>query len=149
MSSDVDKIKSRLSIVDVVSPYVQLKPAGNRLKGLSPFTREKTPSFFVSPEQGFYHCFSTDQGGDMFSFIQTIEGLDFPGALRFLADKAGVELTNNRSSDNSQKKDIYDALEAANNFFQASFKVATVAQHFVKGRGISPDQIKAFTQIFR
>ncbi len=144
MSSDVDKIKSRLSIVDVVSPYVQLKPAGNRLKGLSPFTREKTPSFFVSPEQGFYHCFSTDQGGDMFSFIQTIEGLDFPGALRFLADKAGVELTNNRSSDNSQKKDIYDALEAANNFFQASFKVATVAQHFVKGRGISPDQIKAF-----
>lgn len=146
MSSDVDKIKSKLSIVDVVSQYVDLKPAGNRLKGLSPFTSEKTPSFFVSPEQGYYHCFSTDQGGDIFTFIQTIEGLDFPGALKLLADRAGVELTGNFDKGNQdQKAKLYEILETANNFFVASYKVASVAKHFASKRGINEKSIDQFT----
>ena len=142
--SDVDKIKSRLSIVDVVSPYVDLKPAGSRLKGLSPFTSEKTPSFFVSPEQGFYHCFSTDQGGDMFKFIQTMEGLDFVGALKLLADKAGVELTNTKSSDSTDKKPLYDALERAAQFFESAYRESTAAQHLVSGRGITDEEVMRF-----
>lgn len=146
MQSDVEKIKSRLSIVDVVSGYVDLKPAGARMKGLSPFTREKTPSFFVSPDQGYYHCFSTDQGGDIFSFIQSIEGLDFPGALKFLADRAGVELTGFKGS--SGKKDemtaLYEVLEAAKNFFIARYKVASAAQHFAGKRGIHPELVDRF-----
>lgn len=146
MSSDVDRIKERLSIVDVVSTYVDLKPAGNRLKGLSPFTSEKTPSFFVSPEQGYYHCFSTDQGGDIFTFIQTIEGLDFMGALKLLAERAGVELSGNYKSDNKDEKSkLYKALDDANKFFIASYKVATVAQHFAKKRGINDDSVNRFT----
>ena len=137
--SDVDRIKDRLSIVDVVSPYVDLKPAGSRMKGLSPFTKEKTPSFFVSPEQGYYHCFSTDQGGDIFTFIQTIEGLDFPGALKLLAEKAGVELSGNtqQNREYSQKKQkLYEVLERATEFFEERYKEATKAQHFVAKRGI-------------
>jgi DNA primase len=144
MSSDVDLIKDRLSIVDVVSQYVDLKPAGSRLKGLSPFTREKTPSFFVSPEQGYYHCFSTDQGGDIFTFIQTIEGLDFIGALKLLADKAGVELANKKSSDSADKRQIYDALEAATDFYQSCFLKASAAQHFINRRGINDDEVMRF-----
>lgn len=146
MKSDVDRIKERLSIVDVVSPYVKLKPAGSRLKGLSPFKQEKTPSFFVSPEQGYYHCFSTDQGGDIFSFVQSIEGLDFSGALKFLAEKAGIELTNSYSKQNrDEKTKIYDCLEAAQEFFVGRFNQATVAKSFTDRRGISQSMVELFT----
>src|SRR3989344_1739982 len=92
MSDAVQQIKERLSILDVISPYVELHRAGKNFKGKSPFTAEKTPSFFVSPDRGMYYCFSTSQGGDMFSFIQVMEGVDFKEALKILAQKAGVEL---------------------------------------------------------
>ena len=78
MSNDVvQQIKDRLSIVEVIASYVQLQPAGKNLKGKSPFTNEKTASFYVSPERGMFYCFSSNQGGDIFSFIQLIEGVDF------------------------------------------------------------------------
>ncbi|NCO62183.1 DNA primase, partial [Candidatus Kaiserbacteria bacterium] len=91
-SDTVQQIKDRLNIIDVISPYVELHKAGRHFKGKSPFTNEKTPSFFVSPERGMYYCFSTSQGGDIFKFIEVMEGVDFKGALKILADKAGVEL---------------------------------------------------------
>ena len=81
-----------MSIIDVITPYVELHKAGKNYKGKSPFTTEKTPSFFVSPDRGMYYCFSTSQGGDMFSFVQAMEGVDFKEALTILAAKAGVEL---------------------------------------------------------
>jgi len=92
MSDAVQQIKDRLNIIDVVSSYVELHKAGKHFKGKSPFTNEKTPSFYVAPERGMYYCFSTSQGGDMFTFIQVMEGVDFKGALKILADKARVEL---------------------------------------------------------
>ncbi len=92
MSDSVQKIKERLSIVEVVQPYVKLTKAGKYWKGLSPFNKERTPSFFVSPDRGLYHCFSSGKGGDMFTFIEEMEGVDFKGALALLAEKAGVEL---------------------------------------------------------
>ncbi|MEZ4200383.1 MAG: CHC2 zinc finger domain-containing protein [Candidatus Paceibacterota bacterium] len=88
----VQQIKDRLSIVDVVAPYVELHAAGKNMKGKSPFTNEKTPSFYVSPDRGMYYCFSSSQGGDIFTFVEKMEGVDFKGALKILADKAGVEL---------------------------------------------------------
>src|SRR3989344_2682012 len=92
MSDTVQLIKEKLSIIDVVSPYVKLTKAGKYWKGLSPFNKEKSPSFFVSPDRGTYYCFSSGQGGDLFTFVEKIEGVDFKGALKILAEKAGVPL---------------------------------------------------------
>lgn len=92
MRDIVSEIKARLSIEDVVSQYVKLQKAGRYYKALSPFQQEKTPSFVVSPEKQIAYCFSTHKGGDMFRFIQDIESVDFPEAVRILADKAGIKM---------------------------------------------------------
>src|SRR3982751_4687276 len=88
----VSEVKARLNIEDVISQYVQLKRSGRNFKGLSPWTNEKTPSFIVSPEKQIWHDFSSGKGGDVFSFVMEMEGLDFRGALEHLARQAGVEL---------------------------------------------------------
>ena len=78
--------------MDLVSPYVQLKRAGRSWKGLSPFTTEKTPSFYVRPDRGFYKCFSTGEGGDAFSFVMKMENLEFIEAIEFIAKKFNINL---------------------------------------------------------
>src|SRR3989338_7113277 len=88
----VQEVKGKLSIEEVLKPYVKLHRAGKSLVGLCPFHKEKTPSFHVSPERGSYHCFGCGEGGDIFSFIEKVEGVDFKGALKILAEKAGVPL---------------------------------------------------------
>jgi len=90
--SSLQELQSRVSILDVVQPHVQLERKGNRWWGLSPFTQEKTPSFSVSPEKGFYYCFSTGQGGDMFKFLQEVERLSFMEAVEVLADRFNIAL---------------------------------------------------------
>src|ERR1039457_2166321 len=94
----VDEVKARLSIEDVIAEYVQLKRAGRNWKGLSPFGNEKTPSFIVSPEKQIWHDFSSGKGGNMFSFVIEVEGLEFKGALELLARKAGIDIEQYRSS---------------------------------------------------
>src|SRR5437868_7740407 len=88
----VSEVKSRLSIEDVISQYVQLKRTGRNFKGLSPWTNERTASFIVSPEKQIWHDFSSGHGGDVFGFVMEMEGLDFKGALDLLARQAGVDL---------------------------------------------------------
>src|SRR3990170_4339638 len=88
----VSEVKSRLNIEDVIGEYIQLKRTGRNFKGLSPWTNERTPSFIVSPEKQIWHDFSSGKGGDMFSFVMDVEGLDFREALDILARKAGVDL---------------------------------------------------------
>src|ERR1700757_1900087 len=88
----VEEVKSRLNIEDVVAEYVQLKRTGRNFKGLSPWTNEKTPSFVVSPDKQIWHDFSSGKGGDMFSFVMEVEGLDFRQALELLARRAGIDL---------------------------------------------------------
>jgi len=116
----VEEIKSRLSIEDVVAEYVQLKRAGRNLKGLSPFQAEKSPSFVVSPEKAIWHDFSSNKGGNMFSFVMEMEGTDFRGAMEILARKAGVDLeAYGKTRSNSKLKErMSEALDLATKYFQ-------------------------------
>lgn len=140
----VDEVKQRLAIEDVIGEYVQLKRAGRNWKGLSPFSAEKTPSFVVSPEKQIWHDFSSGRGGDMFSFVMEVEGLDFKGALDHLARKAGVDLaqfqgTNGRSG-GPNKERLYAALEAAAHFYQVQFSKNQMALEYVfKKRAFSKE----------
>ncbi|HLG91148.1 MAG TPA: DNA primase [Candidatus Saccharimonadales bacterium] len=117
----VAEVKSRLNVEDVVAEYVQLKRSGRNFKGLSPWTNEKTPSLMVSPEKQIWHDFSSGKGGDIFSLVMEMEGLDFRGALEHLARKAGVELEDYQTSSTHRKEFKNRALEAlalAANFYQ-------------------------------
>lgn len=138
----VEEVKSRLSIEDVVGEYVQLKRAGRNFKGLSPFTSENTPSFMVSPEKQIWHDFSSGTGGNMFSFIMEVEGLDFRGALELLARKAGVDLdqyNSGRNKDLTKKKErAYEILETATKFYQVQFsKNKKALEYILKDRNFS------------
>ena len=137
----VQQIKDRLSIIDVISPYVELHKAGKNLKGKSPFTNEKTPSFFVSPDRGMYYCFSTSQGGDIFTFVEKMEGVDFKGALKILADKAGVELVPEDPKKRSERDTQYTILEEATKFFQSELKENKAAFKYLKDRGVKAETI--------
>jgi DNA primase len=92
MSSSVEQIKEKLGIAEVVGAYVKIEKAGSNYKARCPFHNEKTPSFFISPSRGSYYCFGCGAKGDIFSFVEQFEGLDFVGALKVLAQKAGVTI---------------------------------------------------------
>jgi DNA primase len=130
-----EEIKSRLSIEDVIGEYVQLKRAGRNWRGLSPFSNERTPSFMVSPEKQIWHDFSSGKGGNMFSFVMEMEGLDFKGALELLARKAGVDLDQYRharaGTRGKDKERLYDVLELATKFYQVQFSKSQTALSYV------------------
>jgi DNA primase len=130
----IEEIKSRLNIEDVISEYVQLKRTGRNWKGLSPFSSERTPSFVVSPEKQIWHDFSSGKGGNMFSFVMDMEGLDFKGALELLARKAGVDLDQYRRTSNNNgpnKERLYELLELSTKFYQMQFSKNEVALRYV------------------
>lgn len=130
-----EEVRSRLNIEDVIGEYVQLKRAGRSWKGLSPFSGEKTPSFFVSPDKQIWHDFSSNKGGDVFSFVMEAEGMDFRGALELLARKAGVDLSmyeSKGSQDLSRKKTrLLKVLEVAADFYQRQMVKDTRAKEYV------------------
>lgn len=132
----VQQIKDRLSIVDVVSPYVELHKAGKNFKGKSPFTNEKTPSFYVSPDRGMYYCFSSSQGGDIFTFVQAMEGVDFKGALKILADKAGIELVAEDPKKKTERDKNYEVIEESTRFYEDKFLKEAEAQKYLEDRGV-------------
>src|SRR5437879_7067675 len=100
----VDQIKSRLDLVEVVQQYVPLRKRGRELWGLCPFHPEKTPSFKVDPQRQSWHCFGCDKGGDLFSFVEQVEKVDFRRALELLADRAGVELQDRSPADRQRSE---------------------------------------------
>ncbi len=140
----VQQIKDRLSIVDVVSQYIKLDRSGTSLRARCPFHAEKSPSFFVSAERGTYHCFGCGVGGDMFSFVEAIEGLDFKGALKVLADKAGVEVVYSRG--NKEEKDererLFELMEVATIFY--SSRLTDAAKKYLTERGMAPATVTEF-----
>ncbi len=146
MSSNVEKIKERLSIEDIVGSYIKLDKAGKNLKGKCPFHNEKTPSFYVSPERGGYYCFGCGAKGDIFNFVEQFEGLDFMGSLKLLAEKAGVtlEYNQNNTEQKSEKERLLNIMEDATKFFEENLKNSQVAIDYVKGRGINEETAKKF-----
>lgn len=122
MSSQVDQIKERLGIVDVISQYIKLEKAGSNLKAKCPFHNEKTPSFTVSPLRNTYYCFGCNEKGDIFSFIEKFEGLDFLGALRVLGQKAGISIVYERREVKDERLKSYSILEKATEFFEENLK---------------------------
>lgn len=130
----VEEVKSRLSIEDVIAEYVPLKRAGRNFRGLSPFSNEKTPSFMVSPEKQIWHDFSSGKGGNMFSFVMEVEGLEFKGALELLARKAGIDLEQYRSAPRTSgpnKERLYELLELSTKFYQVQFSKNKIALDYV------------------
>lgn len=144
MNSPVQKIKERLRIEEVVSSYIKLENSGQNLRARCPFHNEKTPSFFVSPARGSYYCFGCSASGDIFTFVQEFEGLDFKGTLKLLADKAGVVLGDFNQEKESEKERVYRALESTALFFEKNLKENTEAKAYVIGRGINEKTIIEF-----
>lgn len=134
----VQEIKERLSIQEVVAPYVKLHKAGRSMTGLCPFHKEKTPSFHVSVERNTYHCFGCGEGGDIFSFIQKAEGLEFKEALKLLAEKAGVQLTHASGAREQQSRTerMREALARAQQWYAAQLS-GSAAEAYAKNRGLS------------
>lgn len=139
----VQEIKERLSIQDIISPYVKLTRAGRSMVGLCPFHKEKTGSFHVSPERGTWHCFGCGEGGDGFSFIEKIEGVDFKGALKLLAEKAGVtiEYSGGGPREDTSRKDRLREVMARAAHWYAKNLTDSPAFAYAKQRGLSEDSI--------
>ena len=148
MQDAKEEVRARLSIEDVIGEYVELKRAGRNLKGLSPFTEERTPSFVVSPDKQIWHDFSSGKGGDLFSFVMQVEGMDFRQALEHLARKAGVELQQFSGGDGrvaKRKERARQALDLAARYFQQVLvKSPTALNYVVKKRGLSRNTIEEF-----
>ena len=147
---DIEEVKARVNIADVIGGYVALKPASaGSLKGLCPFHQEKSPSFNVRPLQGFYHCFGCGAGGDVYKFLQEMESLSFYEAVENLAQKASYTLTYEAGSnapDQGQKARIYEANLAASKYFseQLGTEAATTGRDFLKSRGFDKSAAETF-----
>lgn len=148
MQDVVGEIKSRIDIVDLISDYVQLKSAGTSFRALCPFHKEKTPSFFVSPERQIWHCFgSCNEGGDIFKFVMKMENVDFPEALRILAKRAGVQIERQDYHLVSQRTKLADIMKIAAKFYHlilTDSPLAEKARAYLKERGLKSETIKEF-----
>lgn len=149
MQDAKEEVRARLNIEDVIGEYVQLKRAGRNFKGLSPFSGEKTPSFFVSPEKNIWHDFSSNKGGDVFSFVMEVEGLDFRAALELLAQRAGVDLSaydSKGAQDRArQKRRLLEAHQLAARYYQQSLlRNERALQYVFKKRGLSKTIVQEF-----
>ncbi len=146
MDSQIDDIKKRVDILDLVQDYVPLKKAGRNYKGLCPFHTEKTPSFMVNPERGIFKCFGCGKGGDIFAFLEEIDNLEFPEAVRILAKRAGIELKEYRPSPQAKLRDkLYTAQALAAKFYQTVLwdsPAGKPAFEYLLSRGLSADTIK-------
>ncbi len=143
-------IRDRVSIVDLVGRYVELRPSGKNWKGLCPFHDERTPSFVVSDERGFYHCFGCGAGGDLFRFVMEMEGLRFPEAVERLAREAGVPLARDPAGprpDRDEKARLLAVLELAARYFRHQLtagRAGEPARAYLERRGIGPELAERF-----
>ncbi len=153
MADLIEDIKARLDVFTLISQYLQLKKTGRSYKALSPFKNEKTPSFVVSPEKQIWHDFSTGKGGDIFTFIQEYENVDFSEALKILTEKAGLDPSLYKSSkkfisfNKNEKDELFRAHTLAMDFFHNNlFKGSDGANvlEYLRKRGVNDETIKIF-----
>ncbi len=145
----LDEIRARLSVSQVVARKVPLKKKGREFSGLSPFKTEKTPSFFVNDQKGFYHCFATGEHGDIFTFLMKTEGLSFPEAVEQLAAEAGVQMPKMEVVDQRQedrRTRLFAVMTASVEFFEAQLRspAGTEARRYLEKRGLDPRTIARF-----
>ena len=150
MNSDVEDVKSRINVVDLVGEYVRLTKAGSNWRALCPFHNEKSPSFMVSEERRSWHCFGCGKGGDVFSFIMDMEGIGFREALEQLAQKAGVQLKRFEKGDKGQeslKPKLFNILELATKWYEKNLwdgKERDKILKYLRDRGIVDGTIRKF-----
>ncbi|MCK5490307.1 MAG: DNA primase [Candidatus Pacebacteria bacterium] len=146
LDSQTEEIKTKLSVEEVLSGYMQMQKAGRNFKAKCPFHNEKTPSFMISPERQSWHCFGCNEGGDIFTFIMKIEGLEFYDALKLLAERAGVQIKSHSPANDSKKKNIFEIVEISRKFFQECLKIKNgkVASEYLQNRGLTEDIIEKF-----
>lgn len=151
--NEIEQIKERLNIEEVVGSYLTLKRAGANLKGLCPFHNEKTPSFMVNPERQIFKCFGCGEGGDIFTFIEKVEGVDFYNSLKILADRSGIKLEQKsvKRGDQEYKSDVKTALFEINELAAKLYhKIllehpkADKARRYLESRGMEENTIKEF-----
>jgi len=143
--SPVQEIKDRLDIVEFIRSYVSLQPSGKNFKACCPFHKEKTPSFMVSPERQNWHCFGAcAEGGDIFKFVMKHDNLEFYEALKFLAEKAGVELRKFSPADQKQFGILYDINDSAKKFFQNQLEISKEAVDYLATRELKKETIEEF-----
>ncbi len=148
--NDIAQIKDRLDVVELLSEYLQLKQAGANWKGLCPFHNEKTPSFMVSREKQIWHCFGCGKGGDIFEFIQEIEGMEFVEALTVLAQRAGVTLQRDGSYSKEatdKRNRLREVLSLAAQFYHTVLRDSDAAQEaraYLERRGVNQNMIEQF-----
>lgn len=141
MSSATETIKDRLGVVEVIGSYIKLEKAGGNFKACCPFHNEKTPSFFISPGRASYYCFGCGAKGDIFTFVQEFEKVDFIGALKILAEKAGVELEQFKDENKGELDKLRGVLDVATTFYQTELKRNTEALKYLSGRGLNEKTI--------
>ena len=146
LNSQVDEIKSRLSVEEVISGYLQIQRAGRNWKAKCPFHNEKTPSFMVSPERQMWYCFGCNEGGDIFTFVMKMEGLEFRDALKLLAEKAGVRLERCSYDNSGEKSRVLEVLDVSRKFYEECLKIKTgkKAFEYLRDRGLSRNIIEKF-----
>src|SRR5215469_8101953 len=147
--NQIEEIRSRADIVEIIGAHVRLRKVGRNWVGLCPFHNEKTPSFSVNAERGFFHCFGCNVGGTVFNFIMRVEGLTFPEAVRSLAEKYAIELPESHDAGPSRgdREAMLRANEVAAQFFeQVLWKRpdAERAREYLKSRGVSVETARAF-----
>lgn len=147
--SELEEIKNRIDIVELIGGYVQLTKTGKNFKGCCPFHNEKTPSFIVSPERQSWHCFGAcNEGGDIFTFVQKMDGLSFPEAIETLAAKAGVKIEKKNFERNETKSKYYNANGLAADFYYTNLLSEPgkkALDYLIKNRGLKKETIAAFS----
>ena len=143
-SPQVEEIKARIDAVAFIEGYVRLAKAGINFKARCPFHNERTPSFMVSASRQTWHCFGCGKGGDIFTFLMEMEGMEFPEALRVLAERAGVALTRETPQAHSERTHLLALLEAATRFYEVQLREHPEVGEYLKGRGLTGQTAKHF-----
>jgi DNA primase len=144
-SEFIDQLLDRVDIIDVISPRVTLKKAGKDYQALCPFHTENTPSFTVSPNKQFYHCFGCGKHGSAIGFLMEFEGMDFVDCIESLAQSAGLEVPNQGNQNYvNQSKNLYAVVESANRYFVNGLRQSEMAQNYFHNRGISEETSQVF-----